>query len=558
MIDADARTGTSAHRAPLLLALVLLALPGSFLLVASDLGLRHYGIPMDEFQYHEASRRHVAWLGQLGEPGAFSEQTLAEHFAWAPESVIHPTFSRWLSGASWALFHGGFGMDEIVALRLHNALAFALLALGIVLFALRRWGPLPALVALLLTWTDVRLFGHAHSGQTDMVLSCTWLWAVLLALDGIHGGSRRALIGAALVAGAALSTKMTGLLLVGLLAAWPLWVHGRRGLRMSALLLLIPPVVFCVLNPQCWHHPVTWTAGWFADMAAREQQTFIPTIFFGEKFVFRAPWYAATVHGLITTPPALLLLAALAGAASLRELLRAKGRRLSVLREPWVLATLAGALPLVACSLPGVPNHDLERLFLPLHPLLILAAAGGFALAAGWLARRTSRRATPTTAPATVPPTAPLAAPPWLPGAILATLLLAPTTVAAIRAHPFELTYFNAFIGGTRGAQAAGFDVAYLKLEFNQEVLDAVNRLVEPGGEVFSNYLQLDLRFQQQAGRLRKDIVISPRFPVRYVLVHARRSWMLPVEEQLMAQTDRAIWTLEHDGVVLIALFRLS
>jgi len=524
--------------------LVGAALVVSFLLVALDVGLAHYGAPADELFYHEASRRHVAWLGVISKPGAFSEKTIQEGFAWRPEFVIHPTFSRWCSGLAWLVGHHWLGLDEIVALRLHNAVAFALIAWGIVGYMLPRYGTIPAVVGLVLVWADVRLFGHAHTAQTDLVLACTWLWAVLFAVRAIHDGSRGALIASALIAGFALATKMTGILLVAVLAGWPLWVHGRRGLWMTAAFVLVPPLVFYALNPQSWHHPLVWTLNWLDQFAAREAETIIPSLVFGQKYVFRAPWYTAALHGLITIPPAILLLAAIAATDTVRWFWQADRDQLwHKLRSPWMLLTAAGAAPLVACSLPGAPNHDLERLFLPTQPLLILAAAYGFWIIAQsrWLARAFSRWPR---------------CPAWLPGAVLAAVILLPAVAAAVRAHPYELTYFNMLVGGPRGADRLGFDVAYLKQEFNAEALDALNEHLPEGAALWSNFLYLDLVLHQHAGRLRKDIRLVPNFAdADYVLIHGRRSWMQPPERQLFDQPQRAVWRLEPHGVVLIALF---
>ena len=189
---------------------LLLAGVASFALVASDLGLEHHGVPADEAFYHAAARRHVAWLSTLGAPGSFSAQTLDAHFAWQPQVVVHPTFSRLLSGASWRLFHGAFGLDAITAYRLHNALAYALVALGIAWFCARSWGPACGVVCVLIFWSNARFFGHAHTAMTDVVLSCLWLWAPLLLLRGVIEERRGSVLVAALLSGFALATKLTG------------------------------------------------------------------------------------------------------------------------------------------------------------------------------------------------------------------------------------------------------------------------------------------------------------------------------------------------------------
>lgn len=514
--------------------------------MASDLGLEHFGIPSDEAFYHQAAQRHIAWLANLGAPGSFSPESLRAHFGWRTDVVVHPTFSRWLSAASWRWFHGALGLDEIVALRLHNAFAYALVALGIASFCARRWGVTLGGVALLIFWSDVRFFGHAHTAMTDLVLSCLWLWAVLLLIRGVEERRRSCVLVAALCSGLALATKLTGLALCALLAAWPLLARGRAAWRSTLLLSVAPFLVFTALNPQTWHQPLGWWIEFLAEFREREAVNFIPTLFLGRRYGHRVPGYVPWVHALLTTPPAILLLSPLAAWRGVIALIRANAaQRARWLRGPWPLLIAAGLLPIALTSLPGVPAHDLERLFLPARPFFVLYAVCGFhaALCAPAFARLA--RALPgDPARAGV--------------ALLAAIVCIPPLVEAARQHPYPLTYFNGLVGGMRGAERRGFDVAYLKLEANRAVLDALNRELPADAALYANFLNLDLTQHQRAGRLRADLRITRDPGAAFAIVHNRRGWMTFFEARLWDGGSRPVWRLHHRGVDLVRIYRIG
>jgi len=523
-----------------------LALAASTAWVAFDLDLTHFGVASDEAFYHEAAALQVAWIENLGAPGSLSRETLRAHFAWRPDVVVHPTFSRWLSGASWRFFHGEFGVDEIAAYRLHNALAYAFLALGIVWFCANRWGLAVATASLAMFWSDARLFGHAHTAMTDLVLSCSWLWAVLLLIRGIEDRRRGAVLAAALLSGLALSTKLTGLVLCALLAVWPLLARGRSGWRSALLLVALPPLVFFSLNPQSWHQPFAWWIDFISEFRQREAANFIPTFFLGRRYGHRVPGFVPWVHALVTTPPTILLLAALAAWRGAVSLARASAaQRLGWLRGPWPLLVAAGIAPLAITSLPSVPAHDVERLFLPTRPFLILYAACGFQfmLRAPLLARLSRRL---PRGPARVGA-----------GLLLAILFAAPL-IEAVRQHPYPLTYFNALTGGMQGAERLGFDVAYLKLEANREVLDALDRELPPGATLYANFLHLDLLHHQRAGRLRSDVRVTRNPRAEFAIIHNRRGWMTLFETRIWSADRAPVWRLRHRGVDLVRIYRTA
>lgn len=530
-----------ARRAgPLLLAVAAL---GSALLVGVDTGLASYGRSSDEAFYHEAARRHVRWLAHLDEPGAFSAATLRAHFDWRPEIVIHPTFSRLLSGASWALFHGGLGVDAITAHRLYGAGLLAVLAVALVGVAARRWGSGFGWAALALLWGQVRLVGHAHVALPDFTLAVLWFLAAVAVRRGVLETRTGALVAGAGLAGLALATKLTGLGLVAGLALWSVLAAGRRAWRPVALLLVVPPVVVTVLDPQTWHGPLAWWEASLGRFGARESANFIPSWFLGVRYGHRLPVYAPTVHLLVTTPLVLLGLAAVSVGRGAVRLVRASWpERWRWLRGGDALYVGAGIAPLAAASLPAVPAHDLERLFLPTLPFVVLAAVAGLAACArSALARRAVAALPVSLRPRVL--------------AVAGAVVCAVPVAQLARAHPYELSFFACWLGGPAGAERAGFDVAYLKTAANGRLIEALEREIPADSTLYANFLNWDLRLLQRDGRLRRDLRIVRDPGADYVVIHNRRGWMTRFEAALWDGPTPPLWRLRHRGVDLVRLY---
>jgi hypothetical protein len=139
------------------------------------------------------------------------------------------------------------------------------------------------------------------------------------------------------------------------------------------------------------------------------------------------------------------------------------------------------------------PAHDGIRLFLP--TFFFLAALAGWGTVA--LARDICRR---TRMPA------PIAV------SVLAALVLGPAALDLARIHPFELSYYNALIGGPRGAWHRGFELTYWFDAFNGQTLEELNQKLPPGAELdFPNDLTNPMTFQelQILGALRGDLKLG-------------------------------------------------
>ncbi len=443
----------------------------------------------DEPVYMTAAEAAAGWLG-LAATGRFAEAADPVAFGggWGLVNEAAP-LTRIVSGVGWAATRAW--LPTPLAHRI-GLLAFNALCLGaiVAIIARRRGAPAalftgPALLAA------PRLFFHAHLNTQDYPLLLVWGLATLvfvrqmtLLAERAGGPAWRAVLYRAFVIGAwaalALLTKVNAVLLA---PVWGLWaLLFRRSGRAWAALLLAPLFAAAVAYagwPWLWKTPIA-TLRTLWDFWGDH---FIIGQWWAGRLVMQTTWEMPPLIVLITTPVALLALATLGAAVGLR---RGQGRD----TRAWISLHLIGMAVLLAYfPLPFNDLHDQDRLLLPLWFHLAALAGEGFA----WLAGR-------------------LAA--WRPAlgragaqAVLAALLLAPGVVGIVQLHPYQLAYYNALIGGPRGAAARDMETIYFASTYGG-LLDALNTL--PSGSkvwVIPNSYDV-LYYYQFTGRLRPDLVM--------------------------------------------------
>ncbi|WP_435018101.1 ArnT family glycosyltransferase [Tundrisphaera sp. TA3] len=188
-----------------------------------------------------------------------------------------PPLSTWMAaGIGWAV-----GDVTEAAARLPSALAAALMAVGIAVFAARRFGAdaglLAGAVQATTGWTVLR----GRLAEADIVLACLIVW-VMVAFDRVRepGSGRRwlwaffALLGmTSLAKGLGFGAVLAGSAAVAVL----LWDRDRATARrlvdplgwlLAAVLALAWPVAVVVRHPEAWS---LWTLHVSDRMAARPE-----------------------------------------------------------------------------------------------------------------------------------------------------------------------------------------------------------------------------------------------------------------------------------------------
>lgn len=551
-----------AGRSPVLLAL------GFFIctLVLALLTTRDYGLASDVGNYFEDSLRQLRWLRDLREGlvtldpgGTLSPEAVFEHWRWWPDRIPHPPLSRELSGLGYALF--GRILEPLVAYRIAVIAAYAGLVAGVALFTSWTRRSLPAgFGAGLALLTIPALFAYGHLANPDMFLAAFWFGSVA-ALD-VHLRTEKTgwLWLSALLVGAAISTKFTGLLIGPVLFFW-LLLHRAVSVRALAVLGGGALAVLLVSNPLLWVDPLTGFTDYFSAGVGRSGSPLaqITTLYFGEIFTYRGPWHYPFVWTAIVVPVPILLAAA-AGAAD-RE-----GRRLVFLAAV-NLFVLYGVL-----LLPTTPLHDGVRLFLPVFPFIaILVGLGVERFTCGLHAFAAARwRSTRD-----------------FTAAVVLLAIFALPAVRTVEYHPYQLSYFNGLIGGIQGAERRGLEITSQKEVLSPAVLEDVSLRIPAGSVVNPGFFLEEMCFYQargyvpsgwilegELGRTRArqphawvclspesfltvEVLRPPREP-DFVFVLNRPGQHTLVEWSLTAFGGPPFYEIRLDGVPLFQIFRIA
>ena len=182
----------------------------------------------------------------------------------------------------------------------------------------------------------------------------------------------------------------------------------------------------------------------------------VHTFYLGRRYLY-APWHYPLVMTSVTTPTITLLLSIFGAVAILIQ-----WRSTPMLVRIALVSYFAHIAPF---CLPHAPKYNGVRLFLPAMPFIAVLA--GYAVAQ--LTNRLSDALSECQGGIAMRPQ-------FISGALM-LLLLAPGLRATLQVHPYELSFYNALVGGTRGATYRwGFECTYWGVNFAQ-LLPFLNRL---------------------------------------------------------------------------------
>jgi len=327
----------------------------------------------------------------------------------------------------------------------------ALLVMAMVVWTGARAGLGAALLAPLLLLTSPRFFADSFNNLKDVPEAVLFTGALLVAARAIRGGGRGAWLLAGSLGGAALAQKTNAIFLPIELLAWlllclllrlPVRAGGerpgegreRRDGRDVALTVFAFVAVYFALSPQYWFDPFARLRLHWSHVLRIGNVAVRAAEFGNDSVVARLKIDPdALLEVVFTTPiPVLVLFVVGLFAPTLPG------------RDRALLLT-AAVVPIARALAPGMVNFDGVRHFDEFFPPMCILAASGLA----WLARLASRAARGARSS---PPRA--GAPVGIAAAAAVTLAaLAPGAWATIASHPNGCAWFNAFVGGLRGAQ---------------------------------------------------------------------------------------------------------
>lgn len=452
-----------------------------------------------------------------------------------------------------------------VSARVGSAFAFALTVLAVGWMTGARFGAIAGTLAATSLALMPRLFGHAHLASLESVTGLTWTLTVLatgLLWSREEGPTDKVAAATGFLLGLALLTKIQAIILPPLVVLWALSHWRKRAVRPLAIWGLVGGVVFIAGWPWLWIDLTGHLAEYFGRTTGRLN---LNVWYLGEQVADRdVAWHYPWLLFLVTVPPGLQLFAA---AGVLRF-----GKEFQ--RRPELTLLLGSVMaPLILFSMPGVAVYDGVRLFLVSFPGWAVFAGLGGALLYEWLATELALlpkagESEATSKPQTEKPTAVRLADRLKltrvrhPGIILAAVFCG-QAMGLVWTHPYQLSYYNAFVGGPNGAEKLGFETTYWGDSLSRSMLLEVARQVPDGSTIdlapTLHQFQVDV-VQSQAPVLRRhNLTLRAYDPENndgeYLLVFHRKADM-PLPGDLKAAGWKILVATHRQGTILASFYK--
>jgi hypothetical protein len=454
------------------------------------------------------------------------------------------------------------------------------------LFGARVYSRRAGIIAALLLAAMPRVFYHAHLAAFDMGMVAMWTLSVYAYWRATSLGGIGRILLAGIMFGLTLETKHNAWLLPGvvlphalLLLASRLATKPRRGIAAVPATLLsmavVGPVVFWGLWPYIWHDTLArlkWYFNFHVDHVYYNME------FLGVNY-FDAPSPLGYMPAMIlaTVPSTTLLLFAVGAGDQLRRGVedvraRLRGRAAQAdtseaesTRSPAqapnatapgsgqadapllctnALFGLACAAALAPWLLPQTPIFGGTKHWMPAYPFLMLFAGHGFDLVLGALASAAPRLRGASLHTAQL----------GIAGAVLA----APAAIT-IHAHPFGLTSYVPFVGGTRGGADLGLNRQFWGYTTQSANAQYFEKQAPAGVRVFIHDTAWDSWARMiDEGRVRKDIRgVGAPSQADFAIVH-HELHMNEVEYQIWVayQTRCPTYVVAHDEVPVVSIYK--
>jgi hypothetical protein len=528
---------------------------------------RSLGFPRDEGMYFHAATDYVRWWRMLFERGHDAIQQGAIDSAWGYNHE-HPALMKSLFGASWWLLHEKWKLfaDASTAFRLPGMVSAGVAIWITYLFGARAYGRRAGLVAAVLLALMPRVFFHAHLACFDVPITAAWIACVYVHWRAQERRSLAWTIAAGIVFGLALETKHNAWVLPAALVPHAFFVHRHallRGLRAGRVALpaslvsmaVLGPIVFLALWPYLWNDTLA-RVQWYVDFHLHHEYYNIE--FLGKNY-FGPPspkGYLPTMV-LATVPTVTLVLFAVGVADRARNAVRRirsffaerfhKSSDAAFTRDPAetdLLLALSFCASVGPFFLEKTPIFGATKHWMPAYPVLAILAGRGFEIVLGAM-----RRALPALAGRRL-----VAAE----AALFACVFAAPLAVT-IHSHPFGLSSYVPFVGGTAGGADLGLNRQFWGFTTQSAAAEFLNEHAPRGSTVFIHDTTWDAWARmQEEGRIRSDLrAVGSPHEASFALVQ-HELHMSEVDYDIWASTgtDAPVYIVAHDGVPIVSVYR--
>jgi hypothetical protein len=519
---------------------------------------RDLGFARDEGFYFEASGGYERWFKMLLSTPAKAFERANIDSIWSANHE-HPALVKSLFALShyflWTKWH--LFSDQSTAFRFPGML-FMGLALAITyLFATRAFSRRAGLAAAVALGLMPNVFYHAHLACFDVPIMAMWIACVFVYWRAEQNGSLAWALACGVMYGLTLETKHNAWMLPAVFVPHALLLHGRalasessragRIFLPSSLLAMatVGPAVFVALWPWLWNDTIPRIQEYVQFHLNHDYYNieFLGVTYFGPP----SPKAYMPVMIAATVPTVTLVLFALGFGSRVKAFLRRLlSRRLEREQHTDALLALSLAVPLAVFLLPRTPIFGGTKHWITAYPALAIFAGRGFDLVA-----RTIEDALERTRPED-------ALSKHLGVALAFGLTFLGPLAVTRHAHPFGLSAYVPFFGGTAGGADLGLNRQFWG--FTTQSLDPWFRAnTKPGDTVY---------IMDTAWASWQRMIDERRIPpwLRGVGSPAEAKISIVHHEQHINEVDYNIWTeygsptpdyvLVHDGVPIISVYR--
>lgn len=536
---------------------------------------RSLGFSRDEGFYFTAAFEYKRWFQLLVDAPARALDRASIDGIWS-NNHEHPSLMKSLFAISHTLFHEKWKLfaDDSTAFRFPGMLMMGLAIWITYMFAARAYSRRAGVVAAIALGLMPRVFYHAHLACFDVPIMAMWVTCIYVYWRAEKEGGLGWALLAGLVYGLTLETKHNAWMLPAVFLPHALVVHGQAISRHAARSSRIPiptslvamatigPAVFLLLWPWLWNDTLPRIQEYVSFHVHHEYYNieFLGQTYFGPP----SPRSYMPVM-IMATVPTITLVLFLIGAVDRARVLLARtsewlgeaiGRRFAWPREAPprdrvqtdLLVFLAIAVALGPFVLPRTPIFGGTKHWITAYPFLAILAGRGFDLVWRRVEELLAKRTTLDTQKR------------FVAQALVVAATFGGAFAATVHSHPFGLSAYVPFAGGTAGGADLGLNRQFWGFT-TQSLAPWLAEHARPGETLY---------FMDTAWPSWVRMIEEKRLPptLRGVGSPADAELSIVHHEQHMNEVDYNIWTeyrsstpvyvLTHDGVPIISVYARS
>jgi len=483
-----------------------------------------YGLCWDEAYYYEPSEQASLFIKDFFKGDIdFSQKSVDSYW---DKIVELPAFCKILWG-SGILFFDGL-LWHVTALRLPNVIIFSSLIVLIYIFVLPYYGRTVAAASSISFLIIPRIFGHSHIAETDMIITFMILLTTYTWLKGLNSVIWSIITG--VIFGLALNTKINVFFLLPVLVLWSQIYHRKKYINNLFCILLISPIVWFLTWPWLWSDTLTRLLDYLKFHTTHQLTS---AYYFGKLYQnISAPFHYPFAMTFFTLPVTVLIFSLISFIFIFKNT-RSK--------PIGILILLNALVPLLINALPSSPTYDGIRLFMPAFPFIAIMSGIGLGIIIDWIDKKSPVYFKYKNISLT----------PYF--FILIIFLIGIYEIYKI--HPYELCYFNQFIGGVEGAHNKGMETTYWGEVINEDVTDYINKNIPKNANVKLLALHEKIfEYYQKWGIIREDIKFDGEPPYDFHILLCRQGFFGRAEDMIYnAKMPKHIFALNSVPLLIIA-----